>query len=246
MKAHKLKKIERFPAGEVTLGSVRFGQYQNPYYPTVRWNEFNPPAFIPNEIDPDYGALLQVSFDAYRNFVPPISYYELDKLESTRNSSGTSPGSDVPAAADDLLILWGDQAGPMRFSRSFGVEGSPPGILMWPEYSGARKHLHSQRGLEIEQFIVAHFPMLGLKEADLFPSIGDQLDYLGLRYTILDVYTKVENLFENTGLPLHISADAAIYRFGDSKTEIMPGGLPSTPVVLPVPPPAGAIAPIIR
>jgi hypothetical protein len=51
--------------------------------------------------------------------------------------------------------------------------------------------------------------------------LGDQLDYLGLRYNVLDVYVRPEDIYIQTGLPLHITVDSVVYRFGDSKSQVI-------------------------
>ena len=51
--------------------------------------------------------------------------------------------------------------------------------------------------------------------------MGDQLDYLGLRYNVLDVYVRPEDIYIQTGLPLHITVDSVVYRFGDSKSQVI-------------------------
>jgi hypothetical protein len=143
---------------------------------------------------------------------PALPYYELDKRATSGNSAGVIAGEKGVSKASEIAQIWGEQIGGLEFSRKLNLIG-------YPSYSEGRKHQLTARGLEIEQLIRLSVGLLELKRDDLFPSIGDQVDYLDLRYTVLDVYVRPEDIFIQTGLPLHITIDAVIYRFGDAKNE---------------------------
>jgi hypothetical protein len=173
----------------------------------VNWNDFV-------QKSPDYYTLLQYADQFYTVHCPAITYYELNKRATSMNSAGVIPGEDAPSTASKLAMLWGEQIGKMQFSRKLD-------IFAFPSYSEGRKHVHTARGLEIEQLIRFSFGLIELQRKDIFPSIGDQILYLGLRYTVLDVYVKPEDIYLQVGLPLHITVDSAIWRFGDSKREFI-------------------------
>ena len=185
---------------------MRFGDYHNPAY-RLRWSEFDP-----IRISKDYNTLLGYGDEFYTVHCPEIVYYELDKRNSTMNSAGVVPGEAALSKASTVAQLWGEQVGGLNFSRQLNLQG-------YPSYSEGRRHQLTARGLEIKQLIRLSFGLIELKRKDIFPSLGDQLDYLGLRYNVLDVYVRPEDIYIQTGLPLHITVDSVVYRFGDSKTE---------------------------
>lgn len=185
---------------------MRFGDYHNPQC-QISWVDFDPV-----RISPDYHTLLVYADEFYRVHCPEIVYYELDKRNTSMNSAGVIPGEKAPSISVQTAMLWGEQVGQMQFGRKLNV-------LAYPSYSEGRKHMHTQRGLEIEQLVRLSFGLIELQRKDIFPSIGDQCDYLGLRFSVLDVYIKPEDIYIQTGLPLHVTVDAAIWRFGDKKTE---------------------------
>jgi hypothetical protein len=188
---------------------MHFNDYSNPEY-KIRWVNWND--YVKKPENQDYSTLLNYADEFYRMHCPAITYYELDKRATSLNSAGVIPGESAPSTASKLSTLWGEQVGPMQFSRKMDVHA-------FPSYSEGRKHMHTARGLEIEQLIRFSFGLVELQRKDIFPNIGDQVDYLGLRYTILDVYTKPEDIFMQVGLPMHITIDSAIFRFGDAKKE---------------------------
>lgn len=187
---------------------MRFGDFHSPQY-NIKWSDFDPTA-----ISPDYATLLELSDEFYRVHCPTVDYYELDKINSTKNSAGAVPGRQTPSNATVLSSLWGEHVGAMQFSRKLGVCG-------FPSYSEGRRHMLNARGLEIEQLVRFSCGLTELQRKDIFPSIGDQINYLGLRFTVLEVYVRPEDIYMQTGLPLHITVDSAIYRFGDSKREFI-------------------------
>ena len=187
---------------------MRFGDYHNPAY-QLRWSEFDP-----IRISKDYHTLLGYGDEFYTVHCPGIVYYELDKRNSTMNSAGVVPGEEPLAKASLVAQLWGEQVGGLQFSRQLKLFG-------YPSYSEGRKHQLTARGLEIKQLIRLSFGLIELQRKDIFPSLGDQLDYLGLRYNVLDVYVRPEDIYIQTGLPLHITVDSVIYRFGDAKREVI-------------------------
>jgi hypothetical protein len=185
---------------------VRFGDYHNPSY-RLRWSEFDP-----IRISQDYNTLLGYGDEFYTVHCPEVVYYELDVRNSTGNSAGVVPGQAPLSKASVVAQLWGEQVGGLHFSRQLNLHG-------YPSYSEGRRHQLTARGLEIKQLIRFSLGLIELQRKDIFPSLGDQLDYLGLRYNVLDVYVRPEDIYIQTGLPLHITVDAVIYRFGDSKRE---------------------------
>ena len=185
---------------------MKFGAYSNPAYP-IKFEEFDP-----LKISPDYATLLKYGDEFYRVHCPSLPYYELDKRATSANSAGVIAGEKGVSKASEIAAIWGEQVGGLEFSRKLNLIG-------YPSYSEGRKHQLTARGLEIEQLIRLSVGLLELKRDDLFPSIGDQFDYLELRYTVLDVYVRPEDVFIQTGLPLHITIDSVIYRFGDAKNE---------------------------
>jgi hypothetical protein len=191
---------------------VKFGAWSHPSYP-IRFEEFDPV-----KISPDYATLLKYGDEFYQVHCPRLPYYELDKRAASMNSAGVVPGSDGPdtnlSKASEIAEIWGEQVGGLEFSRQLTVAA-------YPSYSEGRRHQLTARGLEIEQLIRLSVGLLELQRDDLFPSIGDQFDYLDLRYTVLDVYVRPEDIFIHTGLPLHITLDSVTYRFGDSKNQVI-------------------------
>jgi hypothetical protein len=187
---------------------VKFGAYSHPAY-KIKFEEFDP-----LKISPDYATLLKYGDEFYRVHCPPLPYYELDKRATSANSAGVIAGAPGVSKASEIAQIWGEQVGGLEFSRKLN-------LTAYPSYSEGRKHQLTARGLEIEQLIRLSVGLLELKRDDLFPSIGDQFDYLELRYTVLDVYVRPEDVFIQTGLPLHITIDAVTYRFGDSKNQII-------------------------
>ena len=185
---------------------MRFGDYHNPAY-RLRWAEFDP-----IRISKDYHTLLGYGDEFYTVHCPAVVYYELDKRNSSMNSAGVVPGEKPLSKASSIAQLWGEQVGGLSFSRQLNLYG-------YPSYSEGRRHQLTARGLEIKQLIRFSFGLIELQRKDIFPSLGDQIDYLGLRYNVLDVYVRPEDIYIQTGLPLHITADSVIYRFGDSKRE---------------------------
>ena len=185
---------------------MKFTDYHNPSY-RVSLVDFDPV-----RVSPDYATLCAYGDEFYRVHCPQLVYYELDKRNATMNSAGVVPGEAAPSNAVELAALWGEQVGGLQFSRQLGLYG-------YPSYSEGRKHQLTAHGLEIEQLIRFSFGMVELQRNDVFPQIGDMIDYLGLRYTALEVYVRTEDLFQQTGLPLHVTVDSVIYRFGDSKKE---------------------------
>src|SRR6516162_8288502 len=185
---------------------MRFGDYHNPSYP-LNWQEFDP-----IRVSIDYATLCGYADEFYNVHCPAVTYYELDKRNSTMNSAGTVPGEAPLAKASRIAQLWGEQVGGLQFSRQLNIYG-------YPSYSEGRRHQLTARGLEIKQLIRFSFGLLELQRKDIFPSLGDQVDYLGLRFSVLDVYVRPEDIYIHTGLPLHITADSVIYRIGDSKRE---------------------------
>lgn len=185
---------------------MKFGAWKHPGYP-IRFEEFDPV-----KISPDYATLLKFGDEFYQVHCPRLPYYELDKRETSANSAGIVPGSPSLSKASEIAAIWGEQVGGLEFSRQLTVAA-------YPSYSEGRRHQLTARGLEIEQLIRLSVGLLELQRSDLFPSIGDQFDYLDLRYTVLDVYVRPEDIFIHTGLPLHITIDSVIYRFGDSKNQ---------------------------
>jgi hypothetical protein len=188
---------------------VRFGHWHHPGYP-IAFETFDPV-----KISPDYATLLKYGDEFYRVHCPRLPYYELDKRATSMNSAGVVAGAPDPLSkASEIAQIWGEQVGGLEFSRQLN-------LFAYPSYSEGRKHQLTARGLEIEQLIRLSAGLLELQRDDLFPSIGDQFDYLDLRYTVLDVYVRPEDIFIQTGLPLHVTIDAVIYRFGDSKQQVI-------------------------
>jgi hypothetical protein len=185
---------------------VRFGDYSSPQF-NIKFVDFDPV-----HINPDYATLLTYSDEFYRVHCPAVAYYELDKKATTNNSAGVIAGSNIPSVSVQKAMLWGEQVGGLKFARQLNLQG-------YPSYSEGRKHQLTARGLEIEQLVRYSVGMLELQRKDIFPQIGDQFQYLGLRYSVLDVYIRPEDIFQQTGLPLHVTIDSVIYRFGDSKKE---------------------------
>jgi hypothetical protein len=185
---------------------VRFGHWHHPGYP-IAFETFDPV-----KISPDYTTLLKYGDEFYRVHCPRLPYYELDKRATSMNSAGVVAGPDPISKASEIAQIWGEQVGGLEFARQLN-------LFAYPSYSEGRKHQLTARGLEIEQLIRLSVGLLELQRDDLFPSIGDQFDYLDLRYTVLDVYVRPEDIFIQTGLPLHVTIDAVIYRFGDSKNQ---------------------------
>jgi hypothetical protein len=187
---------------------VRFGDYHNPAY-KLKWGEFDPA-----RISRDYSTLLGYGDEFYAVHCPELVYYELDLRNTTHNSAGVVPGSKGFSKSNELAQLWGERIGAIQFSRQLKLRG-------YPSYSEGRKHQLTKNGLEIEQLIRMSFGLLELQRWDIWPRFGDQVDYLGLRYNVLDVYIRPEDVYIMTGLPLHVTVDSAIYRFGDSKREVI-------------------------
>lgn len=76
---------------------------------------------------------------------------------------------------------------------------------------------HGKKGTEVEQPITCYFGVPVLNSVDYFPDIGDHVVYLGRLYEFTRVYVKTTDLFQNTGMPVHITAVATPFQFGDRK-----------------------------
>ena len=85
---------------------------------------------------------------------------------------------------------------------------------------------HGKKGTETEQPITAYFGLQNLHDEDYFPDIGDHFVFLGRVYEVSRVFHKPEDLFQNSGVPLHVAAVATIFQYGDRKPPMKQNALP--------------------
>jgi hypothetical protein len=58
--------------------------------------------------------------------------------------------------------------------------------------------------------------VLNLWDLDYYPGVGDAVVYLGRQYQVTKVYLQPSQHFGMTGLPLWVTAEASILRYGDA------------------------------
>jgi hypothetical protein len=139
----------------------------------------------------------QYANEYYRSYCPVIVYKELDRKSSMPNQ--------------DLASLWGEQAGGLRIGRTLQIK-------LYPDFNVEERQTHMKFGAtEITREVRFAAGILELKRVDLYPEMGDHIEYGGYEYEITRVYVRTEDLWQQTNQPLHVSMDAYIYRPGDVK-----------------------------
>jgi len=132
----------------------------------------------------------------YTVHCPLLEYIEIDR--------------DSSHPHEDLSELWNEQTDGLKIGRKLMVR-------CFPDYDEEEKQTHRKHGTEIERSCRFSFGVLELKKNDLYPEMGDHMMFGGYEYELMRVYIKPTDLWQHTNQPLHISADAVIYRPGDKK-----------------------------
>ena len=145
---------------------------------------------------PDLEMAHKYADEFYTVHCPEAVYKEVDR--------------DSSQPHEQLSNLWGEQLGGLKIGRQFQIR-------TFPEITTEEQQKHTKRGTEITRDVRFNFGILELKRRDLYPEMGDLIEYGGYMYELIRVYVKPESLWMHTGQPLHVAADGVIYRPGDVK-----------------------------
>lgn len=132
----------------------------------------------------------------YRVHCPVLVYKEIDR--------------DNSAPHEDLAAMWGEQVGGLKIGRKINIHS-------FPDYDTEEKQIHKKHATEVERAIRFAFGLLELQRCDVYPEMGDHIEFAGYEYEIMKVYVLAMDIWQQTNQPMHVSADAIIYRPGDSK-----------------------------
>jgi hypothetical protein len=112
-----------------------------------------------------------------------------------------------PEEVDDLYFE--PTRGEMKTGRSLQIHSRL--ILPPPQVD------YKKTGKTYTQPATLHFGLLDLYENDYFPHVGDRVTWLGRQYQMIKVYVLPNSMFEYTGIPLHVTVEADILRYGDNE-----------------------------
>ena len=141
----------------------------------------------------DYEEVLLIVDEWYRAHCPVVQVKELMRLQD---------GLDVDT-------LYNEPArGDRHFNRLMNMRShvtySEPDVK------------YGKEGQGLDQPIKAFFGLQELRNHRYYPNIGDVVLWMGRVYQMVKVYVSPNETWQATGLPIHVTCEAEIFRHGDS------------------------------